>query len=114
MLLRRMAVFRGDFSLEAAEAVLGGEDGAGSAQIDPDDVLTLLLQLVNKSLVVVVHIENNTETRYQLLEMVRQYSQEKLEESLEAPSSSTNTLPFTLILLRDATQFSLAIRQVIG
>ena len=63
--------------------MLGGEAGPGSERLDPDDVLILMLQLVNKSLVVAVHIENNTETRYRLLEMVRQYSQEKLQASGE-------------------------------
>ena len=84
LLLRRMAVFRGDFSLEAAEAVLGGDAGPDSERLDPDEVLILMLQLVNKSLVVAVSGETHTEARYRLLEMVRQYSQEKLEASGEA------------------------------
>jgi predicted ATPase len=44
-LLRRLAVFRGGFSLEAAEAVCGGEG------LYPEDVADLLSRLVDKSLV---------------------------------------------------------------
>ncbi len=48
-LLRRLSVFAGGWTLEAAEAIGADEDVAGLIQ--PDDVLDLLTQLVNKSLV---------------------------------------------------------------
>ena len=75
LLLRRLSVFAGGWTLEAAEEV-----GAGDG-IEPDDVLDLLTQLVNKSLVVVMEPSHDGETRYRLLETIRQYAREKLLET---------------------------------
>ena len=72
-LLRRLAVFVGGWTLEAAEAV--GERGAGVH----DSVMELLSQLVEKSLVAV----DSAGERYRLLETVRQYALERLAESGE-------------------------------
>jgi non-specific serine/threonine protein kinase len=69
-LLRRLAVFAGGWTLEAAEAVCAdGEDA---------DILDLLASLVNKSLVQAD--EWHDSARYRLLETVRQYGLEKLRE----------------------------------
>jgi predicted ATPase len=70
-LLARLAVFAGGATLEAAEAVCGGEG------IDPDAVFDLLASLVARSLVVAE--EKGSETRYRLLETIRQYGEERLE-----------------------------------
>src|SRR5918998_4342554 len=75
ILFRRLAVFSGGFSFEAAESVCIGED------VERDEVLGLLSRLVDKSLVV-ARAERG-ETRYRLLETIRQYGREKLEESGE-------------------------------
>jgi non-specific serine/threonine protein kinase len=75
-LFRRLSVFAGGFALEAAEAVCTG------VGIEREDVLDLLTHLVDKSLVLVT--EQDGEARYRLLETVRQYGQERLEESGEA------------------------------
>lgn len=77
VLFRRLAVFAGGFTLEAAEQV-----GAGS-EVLPEDVLDLLSQLVDKSLVVAVEdapgdVPDGGETHYRLLETVRQYAAERL------------------------------------
>ena len=69
-LLARLAVFAGGCTLEAAEAVCGG-DG-----IDPDTVFGLLASLVTRSLVVTE--EHGPETRYRLLETIREYAEERL------------------------------------
>lgn len=74
-LLRRLSVFAGGFTLEAAEQVCAG-DGIGR-----EAVLNLLTQLVDKSLVLVERSEG--EARYRLLETVRDYSTDKLRESEE-------------------------------
>jgi predicted ATPase/DNA-binding SARP family transcriptional activator len=74
-LWRRLAVFAGGFTLEAAEAVCIG------ASIGVADVLTLLAALVDKSLVNVE--ERGGETRYGLLETIRQYGEEKLQAAGE-------------------------------
>jgi predicted ATPase len=69
-LLSRLAVFAGGCTLEAVEAVCGGEG------IDPDTVFELLASLVARSLVVAE--EHGLETRYRLLETIRQYGEERL------------------------------------
>ena len=74
-LLSRLAVFTGGCTLEAAEAVCGGEG------IDPDAVFELLASLVARSLVVAE--EQGPQTRYRLLETIRQYSEERLEAAGE-------------------------------
>ncbi|MGH8631458.1 MAG: ATP-binding protein, partial [Burkholderiales bacterium] len=69
-LLRRLSVFAGGFSLEAAEAICSG-DG-----IEAGDVLALVSELVERSLVMAdIH---GPSARYRLLETVRQYASEKL------------------------------------
>ena len=77
VLLGELSVFAGGFALEAAESVCSGED------IEEHEVLDLLTRLVDKSLVQVS--EQGGEARYRLLETVRQYGREKLEESGEEP-----------------------------
>ena len=75
VLFRRLSVFAGGFSLRAAESVCAGED------LEREEVLELLSHLVDKSLVVAR--EEGGEARYRLLETVRQYGREKLDESGE-------------------------------
>jgi predicted ATPase/class 3 adenylate cyclase len=74
-LLARLSVFAGGCTLEAAETVCAG-DG-----IDPDTVFELLANLVARSLVVAE--EHGPETRYRLLETIRQYGEERLTEAGE-------------------------------
>jgi predicted ATPase/class 3 adenylate cyclase len=74
-LLARLAVFAGGCTLEAAEAVCAGEP------IEGDDVLELLARLVACSLVVAD--DASTDTRYRLLETIRQYGEERLAEAGE-------------------------------
>jgi predicted ATPase/class 3 adenylate cyclase len=74
-LLRRLAVFAGGFNLTAAEQVCGTEP------LVPEDVLDLLGSLVEKSLVMLD--ERDDHTRYRMLETIRDYAREKLEQSGE-------------------------------
>jgi predicted ATPase/DNA-binding SARP family transcriptional activator/DNA-binding CsgD family transcriptional regulator/Tfp pilus assembly protein PilF len=69
----RLSVFAGGWTLEAAEAVCSG-DG-----IEREGVLDLLGGLVDKSLVV-ARANADGVMRYRMLEPVRQYALEKLEE----------------------------------
>jgi len=92
-LLRRLAVFAGGWTLEAAEAV-----GAGG-NLSKTDVLGLLANLVDKSLVA---LEAEGE-RYRLLETVRQYAQQKLDESVEADQTRRRHLDFFLALAEQAS-----------
>ena len=78
-LFRRLAVFLGGWTLEAAESVCG----AGSAPEHNDgDVLTGLAALVDKSLVVREE-RAPAETRFTLLETLREYALERLAASGE-------------------------------
>jgi non-specific serine/threonine protein kinase len=77
LLLNRLAVFAGGWSLEAAEAICSDE------HIPPDNVLDLLAQLVTRSLVLADEDADGTE-RYRLLETVRQYARERLLAAGEA------------------------------
>ena len=76
VLFRRLSAFAGGWTLEAAE-VVGSGDG-----IEEYEVLDLLSQLVDKSLVLAVAAEDGN-VRYRLLEPVRQYARERLQESEE-------------------------------
>ena len=76
VLLRRLAVFAGGWSLAAAEAVCAGDE------VPAEGVLGLLGQLVERSLVP-VDVDGD-EARYRLLEPVRQYAAERLQASREA------------------------------
>ncbi len=79
------------WTLDASEAV-----GAGGS-VEEEDVLDLLSGLVEKSLVVTRGSDEGV-VRYRLLETVRQYALEKLEESggrsrpQDAPTQRTSWL----------------------
>src|SRR5262249_50047828 len=70
MLLCRLSVFAGRWTLAAAERVGAGESGAGE-DIEEWAVLDLLTSLVEKSLAL-AYVQSGT-TRYGLLETVKQY-----------------------------------------
>ena len=72
--LRRLSIFMGGWTLEAAESVC-----------DNPNTLDLLTHLVDKSLVS-VDLEHGEEPRYFLLETIRQYAREKLAENGESES----------------------------
>ena len=73
--LRRLAVFPGSFTLEAASAV------ASDAAIDEYAVADLLAQLVARSMILAD--TRDAEARYRLLETTRAYALENLAESSE-------------------------------
>ena len=80
-LFRRLAVFVGGWTLEAAESVCADVEQDG---ILPHDILDLLTRLVDKSLVITEEVMG--ETRYHRLETIRQYSREKFFETNEVES----------------------------
>ena len=78
VLLRRLAVFAGGFTLEAAIAVGSSE---GDAALAPIEVVDGLSSLVAKSLVT-VEVDGRL-TSHRMLETTRAYAREKLDESGE-------------------------------
>ena len=81
-IFRRLSVFAGGFTLEAAEDV--GVQAAAEAGEDPAEVLGALGALVEQSLVMVLPPKARGGARYGMLEPVRQYALERLEESGDA------------------------------
>jgi predicted ATPase/two-component SAPR family response regulator len=74
---RRLAVFSGGFTLEAAEHVAAGPD------IKPASMLELLTRLADKSLVRVEHTRGG-ESRYHLLATIHDYARLRLAETTES------------------------------
>jgi predicted ATPase/class 3 adenylate cyclase len=129
-LLRRLSVFAGGWTLEAAEAVCGGPEGRkqkaegrpdgeegnkqkaeGSPDVSllptayclpPSDVLDLLTSLVEKSLV--LYEERGGEGRYRLLETVRQYARDRLVEAGDVAALRGRHRDFFLGLAEEAEQ----------
>ena len=87
--LRRLSVFAGGWSLEAAESVTADVS-------DGSQVLDLLTSLVSQSLVAVD--VRHEQARYRLLETVRQYALEKLQAADEERSARDAHLNWCLVL----------------
>ena len=86
ILFERLSVFSGGWSLQAAEEI------CSSDPIEDFEVMDLLSGLVDKSLVAVDLIAG--ETRYRLLETVRQYARDKFAESKESEIIRSRHLAF--------------------
>jgi predicted ATPase/DNA-binding CsgD family transcriptional regulator len=79
VVFRRLAVFAGGFGLEAARSVAAGGAVAG------DDVLGTIGRLVDKSLVAAS--ERGGEARYRLLETIRQFAADRLDDAGEVAAT---------------------------
>ena len=79
ILLRRLSVFAGGATLPAVEAVCAGKG------LDRDDVVDLLGSLVAKSLVIAE--TSRAHARYRLLETIRAYGRDRLEEEEDEASA---------------------------
>jgi predicted ATPase/DNA-binding XRE family transcriptional regulator len=97
VLFRRLSVFAGGFTMEAAEAVgAAGEAPTGK-------ILGLFGRLVEQSLFVAADTgEEGDEVRYRMLEPIRQYALEELEESGEAEQTRRRHAQFFLDLAERA------------
>jgi tetratricopeptide (TPR) repeat protein len=94
-LFRRLSLFVGGFTLEAAEAVCQG------APLPPGPVLEILSGLVDKSLVAVSRADP-THARYGMLETVGHYARERLVESGEADDLRQRTTSLYVDLIERA------------
>jgi len=93
MVLRRLAIFSGGWSLGAAEAVCAGEGIEGWAMAE------VLDGLVGKSL---VGLDETAGTRYGLLETVRQFGLERLDAAGELAATRERHLSWCLELAQEA------------
>jgi predicted ATPase/class 3 adenylate cyclase len=91
-LFQRLSVFAGGWTLEAAEAVVAG------APIESGEVMDLLANLVEKSLVI-LDIDSG---RYRMLDTVRHYAAERLAGSDEEETTRTRHLAWCLALAERA------------
>jgi predicted ATPase/DNA-binding SARP family transcriptional activator len=116
VLFRRLSVFAGGFSLEAVEVVCADQENAEARgdgdtethsysaspplRIPAPDALDVLAHLVDKSMVTAEH--HKGERRFRLLETIRQYAGEKLDESGETERLRKRHLEFFLRLAEEA------------
>jgi predicted ATPase/DNA-binding NarL/FixJ family response regulator len=88
VVFRRLAAFPGGFGLEAARSV------AAAGPVARGDVLGALGRLVDKSLVVAA--ECGPEARYRLLETIREFAADRLEEAGEVAATRDRHLAHVL------------------
>jgi predicted ATPase/DNA-binding CsgD family transcriptional regulator len=94
-LLRRLAVFAGGWSLEAAEAICAGDE------IESSEILDLLQRLVDRSLVV-AEAHANGSNRYAMLEMLQHYALDRLAEGGEEEDARRQHAAYFLALAEQA------------
>lgn len=107
ILLRRLAVFSGGWTLDAVETIAQPQtDGL----IPVPNAVELLLQLVNRSLVVAE--TRGRETRYRLLETIREYAMEKLQEADEVEAVCARHFAYYLALAEQSQDSTLTGRRL--
>jgi len=94
-LFRRLSVFAGGWTLEASEAV------GARGDVEEGEVLDVLSGLVDKSLVV-ARERQESGVRYRMLEPIRQYALERLEERGEGEEARRRHATFFLALAEEA------------
>jgi len=92
---RRLAAFAGGATADAAERVCTGPPAAG-------DVFELLASLVDKSIVVAVPQPDGAPTRYRMLETIREYAGERLDEAGERVAAEAAHLATLVELVETA------------
>jgi predicted ATPase len=103
-LLARLAVFAGGCTRAAAEAICAGDP------VEPRSVFGLLTELVERSLVVAER--DRPETRYRLLETIREYGEDRLAEHRETDTLRERHAEYYTELARVASQRMLGPEQV--
>lgn len=123
VLFLRLSVFAGGFTLEAVEHVcsdtrgpnppISSDSTLAEVELEADSILDLLSQLVDKSLVIPSEGANDSETRYRMLETIRQYARDKLHDSGKGASIRDQHLAYFLLLAEEAEPYLRAGDQVI-
>ena len=106
MLLRRLSVFAGGFTLEAVEGICTGP-GVAAAQ-----ALDVLAQLVDKSMVIVETDPVASVARYRLLETIREYCHEQASAAGEVAQLRTRHRAWFLALAEEAQRRGQGAEQV--
>ena len=109
LLFRRLAVFAGGFTLEAAEAVCTDDSSVSQKTEQTDtvrtsDVLDVLSDLVDKSLVLIAEREPGEAVRYRLLEPIRLYALDQLREAGAEAAMRDRHLAYFVGLTEQAEQ----------
>jgi predicted ATPase/DNA-binding XRE family transcriptional regulator len=106
LLLQRLSVFSGGWSLQAAEAVCALD------RLEAVEILDILNSLEKKSLIVVDTL-SRTQVRYHMLEPIRQYAYEKITR--EKPTEGETEVAEAAANLQDRhLAFFLALSQDLG
>ena len=103
-LFRRLAVFAGGFTLEAAEGVVVGQPAAVAKHVTAElmiDALEGITSLVDKSLLV-PKPQTHGEVRFRMLEVVREYALDRLEASGEAEQMRRHHAAYFLGIAEEA------------
>jgi non-specific serine/threonine protein kinase len=101
-LLRRLSVFGGGFSLEAAAWVMATVDGAASSTDSPDLVLDVIASLVDRSMVR-SEVAQEESPRFSLLETVREFAAEQLRDANEHDAAGDALAAWCLDLAERST-----------
>jgi serine/threonine-protein kinase PknK len=99
----RLSVFASSFELEAAEDICGDD-------LAPEDLLDLLSSLVDKS--ILIRTESNAAVRFRLLETLRDYGRQQIQQTGEEPEMRRRHLAWYQRLLRDAAAEWFSSRQL--
>jgi non-specific serine/threonine protein kinase len=123
LLLMRLSVFNGGWTLEAAEAICVDRGNRGSSaasaaeavcgfeSLEDFDIFERLNQLVKKSLVI-AESQPGGEIRYHLLETIRQYAREKLLDTGDGETVRSRHLEFYTALAEQAEPHIRAFDQI--
>lgn len=90
ILMNRLAVFSDGWASQSAEEICG--DIEGNSLLPRGEILDLLIQLTDKSLIVTDKMES--ETRFRFLETIHNFAREKLRESGEGPRVKNQHLTY--------------------
>jgi predicted ATPase/DNA-binding winged helix-turn-helix (wHTH) protein/predicted negative regulator of RcsB-dependent stress response len=93
-LLRRLSVFWGGCTLEGAEAVCNTKNDLGA------DIFDLMSSLVDKSLVQ-QRPQDTDEPRFRMLETIREYAVERLQQSREEAATKRAHAAYCLVLAEE-------------
>ncbi|HXJ89181.1 MAG TPA: tetratricopeptide repeat protein [Candidatus Binatia bacterium] len=93
-LLRRLSVFWGGCTLEGAEAVCNTKDDLGA------EIFELMSSLIDRSLIQ-QRQQNDLEPRFRMLETIREYSFERLQQSGEEAATKRSHAAYCLILAEE-------------